>query len=140
MFCLICRHGLPRIVSPPTSVPSSAPLFPLLPPSFPSSAPLFPLLPPSFPLLSPSFLAPAPSFPLLSPSFLAPAPSFPLLSPSFPASAPSFPRRRESSDPYSQGHLPLGKGTATIPCASALVRLPCILRMCISIRNSRDQT
>ena len=119
MFCLICRHGLPRIVSPPTSVSGSAPSFPLLPPSFP---------------------APAPSFPLLSPSFPASAPSFPLLSPSFPASAPSFPRRRESSDPHSQGHLPLGKGTATIPCASALVRLPCILRMCISIRNSRDQT
>ena len=57
MFCLICRHGLPRIVSPPTSVSGSAPLFPLLPPSFPSSAPLFPLLPPSFPSSALSFPA-----------------------------------------------------------------------------------
>ena len=42
MFCLICRHGLPRIVSPPTSVPGSAPSFPLLSPSFLSPAPSFP--------------------------------------------------------------------------------------------------
>ena len=42
MFCLICRHWLPRIVSPPTSVPGSAPSFPLLYPSFLSPAPSFP--------------------------------------------------------------------------------------------------
>ena len=36
MFCLICRHGLPRIVSPPTSASGSALSFPLVSPSFPA--------------------------------------------------------------------------------------------------------
>lgn len=93
MFCLICRHGLPRIVSPPTSVPGLGSVIP------------------------------------------TPVSIIPVSGSVLPAKAGI---QRTAFDPHSQGHLPLGKGTATIPCASALVGLPCILRMCISIRNSRD--
>ena len=121
MFCLICRHWLPRIVSPPTSVPGLGSVIPTPASIIPGLGSVIP--------------TPVSIIPGLGSVIPTPVSIIPGLGSVIPAKAGI---QRPAFDPHSQGHLPLGKGTATIPCASALVGLPCILRMCISIRNSRD--
>ena len=139
MFCLICRHGLPRIVSPPTSVSGLGSVISTPVSIIPGLGSVISTPVSIIPVLGSVISTPVSIIPVLGSVISTPVSIIPVLGSVIPAKAGI---QRPAFDPHSQGHLPLalGKGTATIPCASALVRLPCILRMCISIRNSRDQT